>query len=169
VVPIVSDGPVSPTRVFNTPFEAGVRSVLVLTSAYPMELALDQLTALDHLLVHTGDLVDGPDSLHPPEPTRATEMLVRRALVDSGLKLMACKGLVQLRATSNGFRYRAGDDAGSFVDLLSSSYASDLKARANWLFVHLVTLPTDEFEEVVASQLERWGIYDQTYLNSVNN
>jgi hypothetical protein len=158
----MSDGPRA--RVFNTPFETGVRSVLVLTSAYPAELALDQLTALDHLVVHTGDLDDGPDSLHPAEPARAAEMLVRRSLVDSGLKLMACKGLVQMRATPKGFRYCAGDEAGAFVDLLSSSYAVELKKRADWLAANVVGLPTDEFDEVVASQLERWALYDQTSL-----
>lgn len=156
-------------RLFNTPFETGVRSVVVLTAAFPAELALDQLTALDHLVVHTGDLQDGPDSLHPAEPARAAEMLVRRALVDSGLKLMACKGLVQRRATPNGFRYCAGNDAGSFVDLLSSSYASALKKRAEWLTANIVALPTDEFEDVVASQLERWGIYDRSPLISKAN
>lgn len=162
----MSDVPVPRTRVFNTPFETGVRSVLVLTSAYPVELTLDQLTALDHLVVHTGDLDDGPDSLHPAESARAAEMLVRRALVDSGLKLMACKGLVQMCATQKGFRYRAGDEAGSFVDLLSSPYALELRKRADWLATNVVALSTDEFEDVVTSQLERWAIYDQTSLTS---
>jgi hypothetical protein len=148
-----------PTRVFNTPFETGVRSVLVLTSAYPEELALDQLTALDHLVVHTADIPNGPESLHPPEPARAAEMLVRRGLVNAGLKLMACKGLIQMRATSEGFRYRAGEEAGSFVDLLSSTYASALKDRADWLASNIVSLPKNEFEDVVAAQLERWGTY----------
>ncbi len=151
-------------QVFNTPFETGVRSVLLLTAAFPEELALDQLTALDHLIVHTGDLQEGPESLHPAEPTRAAEMLVRRSLVSAGLKMMACKGLVQLRATREGFRYRAGDDAGAFVDLLSSSYASDLKIRADWLATHLVALPKAAFEEVVSTQLERWAIYSQPNL-----
>jgi hypothetical protein len=155
----------SRTPVFNTPFETGVRAVLVLTSAYPAELALDQLTALDHLVVHTGDLPDGPESLHPAEPERAAEMLVRRALVDSGLKLMACKGLVKLRASSKGFRYRAGEEAGAFVDLLSSSYAMQLRERADWLAANVVELPPVEFEEIVASQLERWAL-DQTSLTS---
>lgn len=158
----------SQVPVFNTPFETGVRSVVVLTSAYPAELALDQLTALDHLVVHTGDLDDGPDSLHPAESARAAEMLVRRALVDAGLKLMACKGLVEMRATPKGFRYRAGEEAGSFVDLLSSSYAFELKKRADWLAINIVDLPTDQFDDLVASQLERWGIYDQTPLISAN-
>jgi hypothetical protein len=132
---------------------------VLLTAAYPQELALDQLTALDHLVVHTGDLEEGPESLHPAESARAAEMLVRRSLVNAGLKLMACKGLVQMRATSDGFRYRAGDDAGGFVDLLSSSYARALTDRADWLATHLITLPQEEFEEVVATQLERWAIY----------
>lgn len=156
------------TRVFNTPFETGVRSVLLLTSAFPGELALDQLTALDHLVVHTGDLPDGPDSLHPPESARAAEMLVRRSLVDAGLKLMACKGLVQMRATPDGFRYRAGDDAGSFVDLLSSSYASELKERADWLAANIVALPPEEFEDIVAGQLERWALYTQPVFAAVS-
>jgi hypothetical protein len=162
----MSEIPGPRARVFNTPFETGVRSVLVLTSAFPEELALDQLTALDHLVVHTGDLPNGPESLHPAESARAAEMLVRRALVDAGLKLMSCKGLVQMRATAGGFRYRAGDDAGSFVDLLSSSYASALKVRAEWLATNIVSLPAEEFEDLVATQLERWGIYNEMHLTS---
>lgn len=154
----------SRARVFNTPFETGVRSVLVLTAAYPAELALDQLTALDHLVVHTGDLDDGPDSLHPAETARAAEMLVRRSLVDAGLKLMACKGLVRMRATPKGFRYCAGDEAGSFVDLLSSSYTAELKKRADWLAENIVALPTEDFEDVVSAQLERWALYEQPTL-----
>lgn len=159
----------APANVFNSPFETGVRSVLVLTSAFPTELALDELTALDHLVVHTGDLIDGPESLHPAEPTRAAEMLVRRALVDSGLKLMACKGLVEMRATANGFRYCAGEEAGSFVDLLSSEYALELKKRADWLAANVVALPSSEFEYLVASQLDRWGIYDESQRTMVSD
>jgi hypothetical protein len=42
-------------RIFNTPFESGLRSVIILTACYPAVLALNRLVVFDHLIVHTDD------------------------------------------------------------------------------------------------------------------
>jgi len=118
-------------------------------------LGLQALVALDYLIVHTAD-IEGPESLHPAENSRAAELLVRRRLVDSGLSLMAVRGLVLRRATPEGFRYAAGDEAGSFVDLLTSTYARALRDRADWLAQTVVHLSPSEFSELISSQFDRW-------------
>jgi len=74
-------------NLFNGALETGVRSVVILETAYPRTFDLTQLTWLDHLVVHTEDL-DGPRSLHPNIPQRNGELLVRRSLVEQGLMLM---------------------------------------------------------------------------------
>jgi hypothetical protein len=116
---------------------------------------LDKLVVLDHLVVHTGD-VEGPSSLHPEENSRAAEILVRRRLVDAGLSLMATRGLVTRHATPEGFRYQAGEEAGSFVDLLKSDYSTDLKTCAKWLAEHVVPLPDEEIAQLVRGRMDEW-------------
>jgi hypothetical protein len=118
--------------VFNTPFETGIRSVVVLICQFPNKLTIPEILLLDYLVVHTSD-VGGPQSLHPPEDFRTAEMLVRRDLVRTGLHLMARKHLIEIEASEHGFVYSAGEEAGSFVDLLVGPYASELKLRAAWL------------------------------------
>lgn len=142
-------------RIFNTPFESGLRSVVILTACYPDMLGLNRLVVFDHLIVHTQD-VGGPDSMHPKDRSRAAEILVRRGLVDSGLSLMQTRGLVARALTPNGFRYLAGEEAGSFVDMLSSAYVTALKERAGWLIEHIHPMSDDDLSRLVQSRMDVW-------------
>jgi hypothetical protein len=142
-------------RIFNTPFETGLRSVVILTACYPDALGLNRLVVFDHLVVHTGD-IGGPQSMHPKDRSRAAEMLVRRGLVDSGLALMQTRGLVARLVTRHGFRYRAGEEAGSFVDLLSSEYMTALKDRAAWLVDHIQPMAEDDLSRLVKTRMDQW-------------
>lgn len=76
---------------FNGPLETGVRSLAILTAAFPMAMDLQRLVEMDYLVVHSED-ASGPRSLHAPLPLRAGELLVRRGLIESGLKLMVRRG-----------------------------------------------------------------------------
>lgn len=142
-------------RIFNTPFESGLRSVILLTSCYPSPLNLFRLVVLDHLSVHSAD-IDGPPSLHPREESRAAEILVRRKLVQSGLALMGSRGLVERFPTPTGFRYQAGEEAGLFVDLLKSGYVKQLVERADWLRENVVPLDDVAFGDLVRARLDEW-------------
>jgi hypothetical protein len=148
-------------RIFNTPFETGLRSVVILTACYPDLLSLHRLVVFDHLIVHTGD-IHGPPSMHPQDRSRAAEILVRRGLVSSGLALMETRGLVVRTATPEGFRYQAGEDAGSFVDLLNTTYTEALKDRANWLVENILPMSDDELAELVRSRMDEWEPEFQT-------
>ncbi|MBN9017037.1 MAG: threonine transporter [Rhizobiales bacterium] len=145
----------SKPRVFNTAFESGVRSLILLTACFPLSVGLRRLVVLDHLVVHTGD-IDGPESLHPSESSRGAELFVRRGLIDSGLALMGTRGLIVRSATSEGFRYRAGDEAGTFVDLLRSDYSVALKERADWLAKEIAPLSDDDIDDLVRSRMDFW-------------
>jgi hypothetical protein len=143
------------TRIFNTPFETGLRSVVILTACYPDTLSLNRLVVFDHLVVHTED-VGGPESMHPKDRSRAAEILVRRGLVQSGLSLMQTRGLVERLVTTHGFRYRAGEESGSFIDLLSSDYMLALKDRADWLIENIHPMSDEELAKLVQSRMDVW-------------
>jgi hypothetical protein len=142
-------------RIFNTPFETGLRSVVLLTAAYPDALGLSRLVVYDHLVVHSED-VGGPESMHPKDRSRAAEILVRRRLVDSGLALMQTRGLVARVVTPEGFRYRAGEEAGSFVDMLTSKYVNALKERSSWLIENIHPLSDGELSTLVQHRMDEW-------------
>jgi ABC-three component (ABC-3C) system Middle Component 2 len=142
-------------RIFNTPFETGLRSVIILTACYPDSLSLHRLVVFDHLIVHSAD-IGGPESMHPDDRSRAAEILVRRGLVESGLALMETRGLITRTATPYGFRYQAGEEAGSFVDLLTTSYSGALKERAGWLVDNVLPLTDDALAGLVRSRMDEW-------------
>lgn len=148
-------------RIFNTPFETGLRSVVILTACYPEMLGLNRLVVFDHLVVHTED-IDGPASMHPKDRSRAAEILVRRGLVESGVALMQTRGLVSRAVTPAGFRYKAGEEAGSFLDLLSSTYVKALKQRAAWLITNIHPMSDEALSQLVQSRMSVWEPEFQT-------
>jgi hypothetical protein len=117
---------------FNSPLEAGMRTVCVLVPAHPMAFDVQRLVAFDHLVVHSGDL-GGPKSLHPQLPNRSAELLVRRQIVVRGLHLMQHRGLVERQVDTGGIRYRAGELAGTFLESLTATYIRALRERAYWV------------------------------------
>ena len=144
-------------RIFNSIFEAGVRAVFLLVAMYPDTLDIEDMVALDHLVVHSED-VGGPNSLHPRTATHATEMLVRRELIYNGLLLMQTRSLVDRIANASGISYRAGEEAHNFVGYLSSQYFTDLNQAASFLASVRKRIGKGDFGSLVEQQLERWAI-----------
>ena len=61
------DRPAPSTHPFNSTLETGIRALVVLEAFHPRRCDLLEMTWLDHLVVHTGDLddPDAPSSLRP--------------------------------------------------------------------------------------------------------
>jgi hypothetical protein len=155
-----SDQPEVP-RIFNSMFETGVRAIFLLVSIYPDTLDIEDLVALDHLVVHSND-VGGPNSLHPATETHATEMLVRRELISNGLLLMQTRSLVDRIADATGMSYRAGEEARNFVAYLTSPYFQELRKASAFLASLRKRVGKLAFDELVEQQLERWAIQFQS-------
>ncbi len=140
---------------FNGPLEAGIRSVSILGAAYPQTYDLQRLVAFDYLLVHTGD-VGGPESLHPATPLHSAELLVRRKLVEESLLLMMTRALVERQVTAEGIKYRAGENAATFLSSLSTGYLRSLKERAAWLVGAFGGYHDVEFRGVMRRFFDDW-------------
>lgn len=140
---------------FNGPLEAGLRAVALLGAAYPRAFDLQRLVGFDYLLVHTGD-VGGPASLHPPAPLQSAELLVRRSLVERALLLMMTRELVEREVGPQGIRYRAGENAGTFLSSLESEYLRGLKDRASWLIQTFGDNTEQEFRSTMRKFSDHW-------------
>lgn len=140
---------------FNGPLEAGIRAVSILGAAYPQTYDLQRLVALDYLLIHTGD-INGPDNLHPPTPTPSAELLVRRKLIEQSLLLMMTRDLVEREVTAEGIKYRAGENAVTFLSSVSSSYLVALKDRATWLVENIGDLTDEQFKNMMNRFFDKW-------------
>jgi hypothetical protein len=143
---------------FNSQLETGIRALVVLEAFYPRRCDLLEMTWLDHLVVHTGDLdgEDVPESLHPDLPNRAGELLVRRQLVEKSLLLMQQVHLVEVFETEDGIAFGASEDAPSYLDLLQAPYSLALKERAKWMANRLASMQTSEMRALIEGRIGRW-------------
>lgn len=143
--------------IFNSPLETGIRSVCILAADPHCSYDLQQLLALDHLVVHTGDLENAPSSLHPNVGQRNGELLVRRPLVEQGLILMEHKMLVNKTVKSKGFYYEATDLSNVFLESLTNNYIGNLFTRARWIVDLYKDKGDNFFSEVFETAFDRWG------------
>lgn len=146
---------------FNSAFETGVRSLVILEAAYPESLDVQRLVYFDYFVVHSGDL-DGPPSLHAPVPMRSGELVVRRSLIERGLMVMMGRGLVRRISTSSGFDYEATDIAESFLSMLTEQYHQMLRSRAAWAIDIFLEASLDQFLAVERKLFSDWSIHFQT-------
>ena len=142
---------------FNTAIESGLRALCLLYEAYPNGYDTQRMVFFDYLIVHSGDVQGGPESLHPATPFRSNEWIVRRRLVDEGLHLLIKKGLVHPEFTENGILFSASETAGAFVACLSQSYTEQLKERAKWVVTTFGQTNEAELNDYFTRQLDRWG------------
>ena len=150
-------------RLFNSPFETGIRAIILLNAYYPKTLSLSALLLFDHLIVHTED-VNGPDSLHVDIAYRGGELLVRRSIIETGVAYMRRLNLVSLIMQDSGLYYQATDEALPFVGLLRAPYNQKLKERAEWLAMSFQNLDDNYIDNMMSEKLSRW--YTEFYPNT---
>ena len=142
---------------FNSALETGVRAVVILDAAHPKALDLAHLTWCDHLVVHTSD-IGGPESLHPDIPQRTGELLVRRRLVEDGVRLMRRLHMIDADVSDAGILYKASEDAQAFVEALRTEYLVKLKMRAVWLNQYINGMLDSSLAELISTRIGRWAV-----------
>ena len=143
------------TSPFNRALETGIRSLSILVAAFPRANDLGRLVQYDYLTVHSAD-ANGPPSLHPPLPLRSGELLVRRGLIEAGLRLMMSRSLIRRELHDEGILYAAEEAAGAFLENMQSTYIVQLRDRADWVASTFDELSANELDAVVKRLFEAW-------------
>ena len=142
---------------FNSPLECGLRTLVLLSAAEPSACDLQRLIFYDYLLVHSGDVPDGPDSIHPPTPLRSGEALVRRHWIERGLLLMISRELVIRTFSENGIMYQASPLTATFLGYMQQPYTKKLQERAQWVIERFGAYSDHRLVEFFKANLDRWG------------
>jgi len=143
--------------VFNTPLECGLRCAALLLATYPTRCDLQRLVQYEYLLVHSGDVREGPPSLHPAGPHRSGELLVRRALVERGILFMMSRQVVCRDLLPQGIVYVAGDFALPLFDAMESKYTRSLRERAKWVAGQFGSLSDKALDRFMQDNWSSWG------------
>lgn len=149
--------PSTRSRPFNSPLECGLRMLFVLEASGGKPADLQRLISYDYLLVHSGDVADGPTSLHPSVPYRGSELLIKRDILNAGLNQMFARELIAKTFDTSGILYRATELTSAFVALLKSRYADDLRQRSVWVIDKFGTMLDRELDTFMSSNVGRWG------------
>jgi hypothetical protein len=142
-------------RTFNTPLEAGLRSLFILAAAGQRSFDNQRLVYFDYILVHSADL-GGEESLHPRTPAQKGELLVRRQLVQEGLELMRSRDLVIRKFAATGIVYRATAAGRHVASQFESAYASLLWDRAEWVIASFASRSEKQLTKLLRAQLGDW-------------
>lgn len=154
---MIADKSARQPRPFNSPLECGLRMLFVLDAALGKESDLQRLISYDYLLVHSGDVAHGPESLHPSVPFRGTEWLVKRDLLSAGLNQMFSRELIRKNFKKSGILYCATNLTTAFTGLLKSEYSNALRVRSKWLIKHFGAMEDAELSSFMTANVGRWG------------
>lgn len=145
------------TTAFNSPIECGLRSTVLLAECFPQMIDLQRLVNYDYLLVHSGDVDGGPESIHPATPHRSGELLVRRPMVEAGIKLLMSKSVIECQMTVSGMLYVAGEWSVAFLDSIETEYGDQLKDRAKWVVSRFSDLSDAALALFIRENWSHWG------------
>jgi hypothetical protein len=144
-------------KFFNTPIDIGLRVLFLLQDAKKL-YDLQSLVYLDYFLVHSGDVPGGPESLHPNSPHHAIEILVKRKLMQDGLRAIHKKQLIDISLENKGVYYAKNKLTGEFLKHYSNSlYAEELRVRSKWVFRKFGKYDEEKLKKYVDANIKKWG------------
>ena len=130
--------------------------VYLLMAIYPRKADLQRLVYFDYAAIYSSDL-GGPESLHTPVPLRGGEYASRRAVIEEGLYLMACRSLVNVDASPSGINYGLGDNGPALVGLIGGEYSRALYKRCQWVAQALGDKDDKALENMFGARGVLWG------------
>lgn len=138
-------------KLYNSPVEVAIR-LLVLLEISKVKHNSDHLLYLEHLSLHTKD-IGGEISLHAAVPNRGVQLYAKEQIIQSSLKFLMSKQLIDLHFTSEGFQYSANDLSMPFLSYFQSNYYHRFREKARFVIDSFGSMPLDDlisfFEEKV--------------------
>jgi hypothetical protein len=138
---------------FNNNIEAGLRVLSILNATFPKSYDLQSIVYLDYLTVHSGDIDNGINSLHPPAPNRKGEMFIRREIIYSSLELYISKGLINKVYLDRGIEYIASENSTTFLESLNADYLIELQVKSSWVNSFISKIEQDKLRDYMLNYM----------------
>jgi hypothetical protein len=154
-------------KIYNTPIEIGLRSLVILQSSDNQIMDLEKIMYLDYLCLNTAD-IGGPTSLHAPLPNRGVQVFSKKDLIQKGLSIMLTKELINLIVLPEGFFYQISEAGSVFLKLFQTKYFLDLLDRCQWVLSRWGNESTKQIKLFIDDNIQNWGADFLSYNESDN-
>lgn len=116
------------TKLFNTPFELSLRSVLLLSVVERKDMTLDRVAAYDFIAIYGSYFDLTENNLHGVNDYSFSEFTSRRELLSEALKSLVLDGLVRATHRKAGFCFEITKQGRDFCNKQSTEYANSYRA-----------------------------------------
>lgn len=110
------------SNLFNTPFETGLRVMLLLSVVSPKSMTIDRITAYDFMTIYGKDFDVSEKNLHGDNSLSFSELSSKREICADGIKMLVLDGLIAINRTQAGFLYMLTSAGRKYVSTLNSDY-----------------------------------------------
>ncbi len=142
---------------FNSPLEVGLRILYIFRNTNKSILDIQRLIYYNYLIVHSSDIPDAPESLHPEMPNRSCEILIGRKVIQKGINLLLSRELICVKYAKSGIKYISNKNTSLFLDHFNSNYSKELDERAKWVCSNYDSMSDNKLNGFIQSNLGKWG------------
>lgn len=107
---------------FNTPFETGLRAMLILSTIRSSGMTIDRLSAYDFMTIYGKDFEVSDRNLHGDNSYSFSELSSKRVMCSEGVKMFVLDGLIAVNRTEGGFLYKLTPAGRKYIGVLESDY-----------------------------------------------
>lgn len=130
---------------FNTPFETGLRAMLILYTTQGHGMTIDRITAYDFMTIYGNDLGVSEKNLHGINHFSFSELTSKRATCSEGVKAFVLDGLMSVTRNHDGFLYSLTDSGKKYVEALDSDYKTQ--------YIEIIKNVHDKYDQVTETEL----------------
>jgi len=117
------------TQMFNSPFEMGLRILLLLSTTSRQPYSVDRIVGLDLIACYAADFDLPYPNLHGMNNYKYGEIVSRRLLVQEAVKDLVTTGMIDV-TVDRGYLFSASEAGIKYARKLKSDYAADYKEIA---------------------------------------
>ena len=118
-------------KLFNTPFEIGLRAMLILATTRSRGMTIDRITAYDFMTIYGSDFGVSEKNLHGINHFSFSELTSRRAVCSEGVKSFVLDGLIAVKWGKGGFTYSLSSYGKQYIKKLDSDYKEQYTQDVN--------------------------------------
>lgn len=132
-------------ELFNTPFETGLRALLILYSTQTRGMTIDRITSYDFMTIYGSDLGISEKNLHGINHFSFSELSSKRAICSEGVKSFVLDGLIAATPNKDGLLYSLTPVGKKYVEALESNYKSQ--------YLEIVKVVQKKYGQVLDTEL----------------
>lgn len=137
------------SELFNTPFESGLRALLILYSSNSDGMTIDRIVAYDFMTIYGCELGLSERNLHGINHYSFSEISNKRTICYEGVKAFVLDGLISIIQNKDGFSYSLTLAGKQYVEKLESNYKTQFLKIINEVRHKYDTVPDTELVRII--------------------